>query len=194
MHDEPVPDDVYLATSLELLEQRAEALAEGGEHAALLELIATVRRHAAAMREHLRDAGSDELEARIQALVDRADALEQRERELYEPEEPPAEDVAERQAEPDAEAEAVFAHTCAPAEPVAADAPVEAHEPEPEPVETRATHLLFVAGVEGYDLVEREGPCPARGEVVVLGERELLVAKVAPSPLPGDERACAYLL
>jgi chromosome segregation ATPase len=231
--DERPPDDVYLATSLELLERRAEALAGGGEHAALLELIATVRRHAAAMREHLREVGSDELDARVRALADRADALERRERELREAEAALAKDVAARQAESDAQAEAVFAHAREHAESVAAvdaalasrseelaaaDAELAAQrqaleereqelaaraaelderggELEPAPVESEeATHLLFVPGPDGYDLVEREGPSPECGERVVLGERELVVVKVAGSPLPGDRRLCAYLV
>jgi hypothetical protein len=231
------PDDVYLATSLELLERRAEALAEGGEHAALLELIATVRRHAVAMREHLLDVGSEELEARVRTLADRADALERRERELREAEEAHAREAAARQAESDAQAEAVFAHAREHAESVAAvDAALAARADElaaaeegvaererelaereqaraaaeselaartaelderaralePPAPQSEATHLLFIPVADGYDLVEREGPCPRPGETVTLGGRELLVTKASRSPLPGDSRRCAY--
>ena len=45
----------------------------------------------------------------------------------------------------------------------------------------------------GYDLVEREGDPPRPGGEVEAGERRFRVVKAAPSPLPGDRRACAYL-
>jgi hypothetical protein len=55
------------------------------------------------------------------------------------------------------------------------------------------THLLFVAGQEGYDLRPRAGPPPAVGGELELDGRRYLVQKVGRSPLPGDERRCAYL-
>ncbi len=54
-------------------------------------------------------------------------------------------------------------------------------------------HLLFVWKPSGYELVEREGEAPAVGSEVEQQGRVLHVAKVAPSPFPGDKRACAYL-
>jgi hypothetical protein len=56
-------------------------------------------------------------------------------------------------------------------------------------------HVLFVTAPHGYELVEREGDAPAVGaEVELEGEsRRLVVTKVGPSPLPGDERRCAYV-
>jgi hypothetical protein len=54
-------------------------------------------------------------------------------------------------------------------------------------------HLLFVWKTSGYELVEREGEPPALDSEVDLDGMALRVTKVAPSPLPGDERACAYL-
>jgi hypothetical protein len=54
-------------------------------------------------------------------------------------------------------------------------------------------HLLFVWKASGYELSEREGDPPARGSEVEAGERRFVVTKIAPSPLPGDERRCAYL-
>ena len=54
-------------------------------------------------------------------------------------------------------------------------------------------HLLFVWKPSGYELREREGDVPAVGEEVEEGEERLRVTKVAPSPLPGDLRRCAYL-
>jgi hypothetical protein len=56
------------------------------------------------------------------------------------------------------------------------------------------THLLFVWRPTGYELHEREGEPPAVGSEVDVGDRSERVTKVGPSPLPGDRRACAYLL
>ena len=60
------------------------------------------------------------------------------------------------------------------------------------------SHLLFVAGRDGYQLVEREGPAPASGERVDLpgGDGDtvrLVVRRVGRSPLPGTRARCAYL-
>jgi hypothetical protein len=55
------------------------------------------------------------------------------------------------------------------------------------------THLRFVWTANGYELREREGDAPAVGEEVEEGEQRLRVTKIAPSPLPGDSRRCAYL-
>jgi hypothetical protein len=57
----------------------------------------------------------------------------------------------------------------------------------------RHTHLRFVWTPNGYELREREGDPPSVGEEVDEGEERLRVTKVAPSPLPGDSRRCAYL-
>ena len=55
-------------------------------------------------------------------------------------------------------------------------------------------HLLFVPRHTGYELTEREGQAPGPGEDVELdGQGAFVVVKVAPSPLPDDDRACAYL-
>ena len=54
-------------------------------------------------------------------------------------------------------------------------------------------HLLFVTKPSGYELVERDGDPPTPGEAVELEELRYTVIKVGPSPLPQDERACAYL-
>jgi hypothetical protein len=56
-------------------------------------------------------------------------------------------------------------------------------------------HLLFVSKPSGYELVERDGD-PPEGSEVELGENGLrfTVTKVGPSPLPQDDRPCAYLL
>jgi len=55
------------------------------------------------------------------------------------------------------------------------------------------THLRFVWTTNGYELREREGDPPGVGEQVEEDETALTVVKVAPSPLPGDMRRCAYL-
>jgi hypothetical protein len=55
-------------------------------------------------------------------------------------------------------------------------------------------HLLFVWKTSGYELREEQGDAPAVGAEVEHDGRRLRVTKVAPSPLPGDKRACAYLV
>lgn len=54
-------------------------------------------------------------------------------------------------------------------------------------------HLLFVWSPTGYQLAEHEGEPPAVGDEVEHAERRYHVIKLGPSPLPGDERICAYL-
>jgi hypothetical protein len=54
-------------------------------------------------------------------------------------------------------------------------------------------HLLFVWSTSGYELIPRSGEAPAEGTEVTDGEKRYRVTKVAPSPLPGDSRRCAYL-
>jgi hypothetical protein len=55
-------------------------------------------------------------------------------------------------------------------------------------------YLLFVWKPSGYELREADGEVPAVGAEVEEGDQRLRVTKVAPSPLPGDSRLCAYLL
>lgn len=56
-------------------------------------------------------------------------------------------------------------------------------------------HILFVSRPTGYELVEQDGDPPAPGTVVDVGENgaRFEVVKVAASPLPQDDRPCAYL-
>jgi hypothetical protein len=54
-------------------------------------------------------------------------------------------------------------------------------------------HLVFVWTPTGYELRERDGDPPAVGATVEEDGKRLWVTKVAPSPLPGDSRPCAYL-
>jgi flavin reductase (DIM6/NTAB) family NADH-FMN oxidoreductase RutF len=58
----------------------------------------------------------------------------------------------------------------------------------------RHEHLVFLWTPAGYTIESRLGAPPAPGAAVVAGERRHRVTKVAASPLPGDPRACAYLL
>ena len=55
-------------------------------------------------------------------------------------------------------------------------------------------HLLFVWKPSGYELREADGDVPAVGAEVEQDGQTLRVTKVAPSPLPGDRRPCAYLM
>jgi hypothetical protein len=55
-------------------------------------------------------------------------------------------------------------------------------------------YLLFVSRPTGYELIEREGDPPAPGSEIELDDDgRFLVSKLAASPLPQDDRACAYL-
>jgi hypothetical protein len=54
-------------------------------------------------------------------------------------------------------------------------------------------YLLFVSKPSGYELRVRDGVLPAVGDEVDDGDARLRVSKIAPSPLPGDQRLCAYL-
>ena len=77
-------------------------------------------------------------------------------------------------------------------------------EPQPSPQEEQAPAqtevtvaatgwIAFVPSPEGYRLVGREGPVPACGAVLELGGARFHVARLGPSPLPGDRRRCAFL-
>jgi hypothetical protein len=55
-------------------------------------------------------------------------------------------------------------------------------------------HLLFVPTGKRYLLMSMDGPAPDLGSEVALdGGQRFLVSKLAPSPLPADDRRCAYL-
>ena len=56
-----------------------------------------------------------------------------------------------------------------------------------------AGHLLFVSKSSGYELAEHDGEPPQAGSEVEEAETRYVVTKVGRSPLPGDERPCAYL-
>jgi hypothetical protein len=56
-------------------------------------------------------------------------------------------------------------------------------------------HLRFISTTTGYRLVEVEGPPPSSGATVDVSEQlgAFRVMKLGPSPLPNDDRVCAYL-
>lgn len=55
------------------------------------------------------------------------------------------------------------------------------------------SYLEFVWTPNGYEFREREGDAPQVGAEVAENDSRFVVTKVAPSPLPGDARRCAYL-
>ena len=55
-------------------------------------------------------------------------------------------------------------------------------------------HTRFVPSVEGYDIVESEGPPPRAGDSVTLGDGRFRVLRVGRSPFPFDRRPCVYLV
>lgn len=54
-------------------------------------------------------------------------------------------------------------------------------------------YLLFVWRPTGYELREGDGEPPAVGSVVEVDEGRMVVTRLGPSPLPGDDRRCAFL-
>ena len=54
-------------------------------------------------------------------------------------------------------------------------------------------YLLFVWKPTGYELRERDGEPPSIGSVVEEEDGRMVVTRIGPSPLPGDDRRCAYL-
>jgi hypothetical protein len=58
----------------------------------------------------------------------------------------------------------------------------------------RSGYLLFVPSPRGYRLEERDGPAPERDERVEIDGAAFVVSRVGASPLPQDQRPCAYLI
>jgi hypothetical protein len=77
--------------------------------------------------------------------------------------------------------------------------PVSPTEPSTQALDAETddgAHLVFVPTPNEYLLLQRLGPVPSSGDRLEVPEaqgRQLVVSKVASSPLPGDERRCAYL-
>lgn len=53
-------------------------------------------------------------------------------------------------------------------------------------------YLLFVWTPTGYVLREQEGELPKPGDRVDVDEKQLEITKLGVSPLPGDDRVCAF--
>jgi hypothetical protein len=62
----------------------------------------------------------------------------------------------------------------------------EPHEPGPK------AHRLFL-GIAPYRFLDRDGPAPAAGDTLEVEGAAFVVTRVGRSPVPGDERPCAYL-
>jgi len=54
------------------------------------------------------------------------------------------------------------------------------------------SYLLFVWTPTGYELREHEGEPPKTGDRVELDDRRVEITKLGVSPLPGDDRVCAF--
>ena len=65
--------------------------------------------------------------------------------------------------------------------------------PSDDAAAVEAGHVLFVPGRDGYALVLRDGAVPGLSEPVALAGANYRVARLGPSPLPGDRRRCAFL-
>lgn len=133
------------------------------------------------------------VELRREALEQRERALAAREVELAvesdQPEAGPAEESAQ-DVEPGEEAAAEPDEPAATARTEPDDTGPE--DAEPAEAEAPPTSLLFLPG-PGYRLVAIEGvELDAGSEYEHAGE-PYVVARVGPSPLPGDSRRCAYL-
>jgi hypothetical protein len=53
--------------------------------------------------------------------------------------------------------------------------------------------VAFIPSPDGYRLLVRGGPPPARGAVLELDGDGFAVLRLGPSPLPGDGRRCAFV-
>jgi len=53
-------------------------------------------------------------------------------------------------------------------------------------------YVLFVWSPTGYTLRESDGEPPPVGQELEDDGRALVVTKIGVSPLPGDDRPCAY--
>jgi hypothetical protein len=143
--------------------------------------------------------GAADLEAREADLVELAHELDERETRIREEEAGLALRRSElgavelKRAAVEQREQAVAARE---AEASAREAELEEREAEPAAVadeEPAGSQLLFVPG-SSYTLVESELPPLRRGDAVEHDDEEYVVGRIGPSPLPGDERRCAYLV
>lgn len=154
----------------------AEASARGEAEGRLLERPAAVPEELWTRLERL--------DARLDAAVGQAEAIERARRELADTNERLVSGLAEQTRRCD-ELEAELARVRE-----------GAAERSPEPVDR---HLAFVGSPVGYSLVERPGPPPALDTIVVLPEDGDVhgrhrVIRVGKANLPGVDAPCAYLL
>lgn len=70
--------------------------------------------------------------------------------------------------------------------------PSEEAAPATRPVDADG-HILFVPGEDGYELVEQIGAAPGVGEFIDVDDQRWVVTKIGRSPLPFDDRDCAFL-
>jgi hypothetical protein len=54
-------------------------------------------------------------------------------------------------------------------------------------------YLLYVWKTSGYELEEHLGELPRVGSTITVEAINLIVSKIAASPLPNDPRPCVYL-
>lgn len=189
-----------------LLDERQAELAESEQaRSRLVGECASAQEDRAEARAALAEAARQLEDMRCQVAT-LADALSQREAELAESElgrARLAEDWAETQAalaEADKELVAREAHVAAldtelrtlrirlPTPQSDGATLQEVSDPQP------ALHLRLVGQSAGYALTENAGPPPRAGERVEVDEKRFRVARVGRSPLPNDERPCAFLL
>jgi hypothetical protein len=64
--------------------------------------------------------------------------------------------------------------------------------PPPDP-EDASGHVRFLGLPEGYRLAVSDEPCARPGEPVEIDGMVFRVTRIGPSPLPGDDRPCAFL-
>jgi hypothetical protein len=193
-------------------EERLEALLaerrrELEEHARRLEdTVSDVERR----EEHVRDArisvervlrvGAADLEAREADLAELAHELQVREARIREEET----SLAQRRSELGAVELKRAAVELREQAVATRESEVSAREAELEALESAAAAqaiedaspspvLLFVPGAS-YRMSEIEHGPLGRGETIALEDVEYVVARVGTSPLPGDERRCAYLV
>src|SRR5581483_5146105 len=72
----------------------------------------------------------------------------------------------------------------------------EAAAADEQPAPASRGYVAFVPGEDGHQLIECEGEAPYLGQIVELPafeDQPMRVSRIARSPLPFDDRPCAYL-
>jgi hypothetical protein len=73
------------------------------------------------------------------------------------------------------------------------EARIAGREYEAQDTAQRAPRLAFVPGA-AYRLVELDDPAAISGRAIEIEGERYEIARIGPSPLPGDDRRCAYLV